>query len=266
MADTDDMAGRVPRRKERNRMARAWLAAALMFLAAVSAAAQDAKPAEDLPTIDVILEKLIQASGGREALEKVTSRTYKGTFEMPSMGSTGTFERYEKAPNKSLNVTVVEGFGTVMQGCDGKTAWDDNPMIGLVERTGTSLADARRDSEFQRELKMKELYKKLAVVRKESLGSRTAYVVEATPQEGAVETQYYDSETGLLLRSDAEREGPQGPVRVTAYYEDYKDVDGLKFPHAIKQEMGEFAFVLRFTEIKLNEEIDDAKFAKPAPK
>ncbi len=236
----------------------------LLIICAAFAAAQEAKPAEDLPSVDAILEKLIEASGGRTALEEITSRTYKGTFEMPSMGSSGTWERFEKPPNKSLNVVQVEGFGTVMQGCDGTTAWDDNPMVGLVERSGTALEDAKRDSEFNRELRMKEIYKDLVVVRREAVGPRTAFVVEATPPQGAVEKLYFDTETGLLLRTDAEREGPQGPVNATMYLEDYRDVDGLKFPHTLRQEMGEFAFVLKITEIKLNAEIDDAKFKKPA--
>jgi len=57
---------------------------------------------EPLATLDQILEKLIEGSGGKAALEKLTSRQVKGTFEIPSMGASGTFESYAR-PQQGLH-------------------------------------------------------------------------------------------------------------------------------------------------------------------
>ena len=61
----------------------------LSLALAVAAFAQEAKPkpAEGMPTADQIIEKYVQAMGGKAAIEKLNSRTTKASFEIPSMGA-----------------------------------------------------------------------------------------------------------------------------------------------------------------------------------
>ena len=240
---------------------------AVLFLGLLTAGiAQEQKPAEETPSIDQILQKMVDAAGGKAVLEKMTTRTYKGTFEMPAMGGTGTWERYEKAPGKLYQQTEVAGFGTVVDVCDGETAWSQNPMAGFTEKSGASLADAKLDAEFQRELRLKELFPKMTSPKKDKVATRDVWVFEAAPPEGTAVKFYVDVENGLLVRQDTERDGPQGRVSVSTYFEDYKDVDGYKLPFTMRMEFGEFGMILKITEFKTNVEIDDAKFAKPAVK
>src|SRR5262245_49261496 len=105
---------------------------------------------------------------------------------------------------------------------------------------------------------MKELFSKIAVTGKEKVGDRETYVLTATPNEGGVEKYYFDTQSGLLLRSDAERESPQGKVQIEFYFEDYKDVDGLKMPFSLRQVTPMGTFVLKISEVKHNVPIDDA--------
>ena len=118
-------------------MKRGWVIL-LVGLFAVSVAAAQAEqqqaptpatPAvtETLPTVDQVLDKYVEALGGKAAIEKATSRVGKGIFEIPEFGATGTLTLYAKAPNKTAVVIDVPGFGVVKQGCDGNVAWDDNP-------------------------------------------------------------------------------------------------------------------------------------------
>ncbi len=227
--------------------------------AAPVATAQD----EALPTVDQILNKLVEASGGKAALEKFTTRVSKGTFEIPEMGASGTIVIYAKAPNKMALQIEVEGFGTVKQGFDGTVAWEDNPMAGLVERSGAALAAARRESVFNRELVLKGQYKKLEVKGKQKVDDRDAYVVEATPEEGAVETWYFDAATGLLARIDAERESDQGVTPVENHLRDYRDVDGVKIPFSMENVLPAMTIKTTLEEVKHNVEIDDSLFTKP---
>ena len=90
------------------------------------------------------------------------------------------------------------------------------------------------------------------------------YVVEATPAESSAETWYFDTQTGLILREDAERESPQGKQSVQVFLEDYKDVDGVKMPFSIRQITSAFTLTIKMEEIKNNVPVDDAKFNKPA--
>jgi hypothetical protein len=89
-------------------------------------------------------------------------------------------------------------------------------------------------------------------------------VIEATPAEGSLEKFYFDANTNLLVRHDSEVESPQGKLLMEAYPENYKAVDGVQIPHTIKQVNPAMTIVIKFTEVKNNVEIDDAKFNKPS--
>jgi hypothetical protein len=237
---------------------------------AVSALAQtapkeaDKKPAEALPTIDQILAKAIEATGGKAAIEKHNSRVMKGTLEIPAMGMTGTTETYAKAPNKFANIATISGFGSFSQGYDGKIAWSNDPVQGLRELSGAELALARREAEFYSDLKFKEMYPKAVVKGKEKVGSGEAYVVEATPAEGGPEKLYFDVQTGLLVRRDFTLDSAQGQIPTETYLEDYRVVDGVKIPHTIRQSNPAVQFTIKVTEVKHNVPVDDAKFNKPS--
>jgi zinc protease len=231
---------------------------------APEAKAPEAKPAEALPSLDQILDKYIESLGGKAALEKLTTRQISGSFEIPAMNASGTLKGFAKAPNKSLMIIDVPGYGVIQQGYDGTVAWGQDPMAGLREITGTELATTKRDVDFNQALHLKELFAKLTVKSKEKVGEKDAFVVEATPAEGKIEKLYFDATTGLLIRQDAERESPQGASSVEMYFEDYKEIDGIKVPFTMRRVMPAFAMTVKIDEIKHNVEIDNAKFTKPA--
>lgn len=234
------------------------------LVVAVSAFAQAPKPdSAALPNVDQVLENYVKALGGKDAIKKITSRQQKGTFEFPAAGVGGPAEFYTKAPNKSTLSIDVGGYGLVREGFNGTTAWAQNPETGLRDKSGTELADTKRDDDFYRDIRLKEIYPGIAVKGKEKVGTRDTYVVVAPRAEGSPDRFYFDTETGLLIRNDIERESAQGKVEVQVYLEDYKDVDGVKLPHTMRQvgPMGEF--IIKISEFKHNVPIDDAKFNKP---
>jgi hypothetical protein len=224
----------------------------------------DAKTAA-LPTVDDILAKHVNAVGGKEAIEKITSRSMKGSFDLEAFGVAGApVEMLTKAPNKSAMKIDVTGFGVVNRVFDGATGWDSNPMTGLRELSGVELAQMKRGSDFYQHLNYKKLYTKMEVKGKEKVGSYETYVIEAMPAEGSPEKLYFDVNTGLLVRQDGEADGPQGKMPLEIYMEDYKVVDGVKIAHTVKQVNPAMTIVIKFTEVKNNVEIDDAKFNKPS--
>ena len=231
------------------------------FMAVIPALGQ-----EKAPTVDQILDKYVQAIGGKAAHEKLTSRTGKGTFDIPAMGAGGPLEMYAKAPNKSLAIITIEGFGVVRQGYTGTVGWSDDPQSGMRELTGAEAAAAKIDSTFHRDIKLKEIYPKMELKGKEKVGASDAYVIVATPASGPATTFYFDTQTGLLLRQDSTRETPQGTMNIQELFEDYKEVDGVKIPFTLKQNSDAISFVIKLTEIKHNVPIEDAKFNKPSDK
>jgi hypothetical protein len=104
----------------------------------------------------------------------------------------------------------------------------------------------------------------MTVKGKESVNGHDAYVIEATPQDGAAETMWFDADSGLHVRTQREGEGPNGKVTFDMTFDDYREVDGIKLPFVMHFSLGDFAFVIKLSEVKHNVPIDDAKFDKPA--
>ena len=224
----------------------------------------DAKAAA-LPTVEDIFDNYVKAVGGKEAIEKITSRSMKGSFDLEAFGVAGApVEMFSKAPNKSAMKIDITGFGVVNRVFDGASGWASDPMSGLRELSGLELSQMKRGSDFYQELNFKKQYTKTELKGKEKVGSYETYVIEATPTEGSPETLYFDVNTNLLVRHDAEAENPQGKLMMKTYMEDYKVVDGVKIPHTVKQVNEAMTIVIKITEVKNNVEIDDAKFNKPS--
>lgn len=240
---------------------------AVLLLSTVSVLAQekkpDAKPAA-LPSVDEVLDKYVKALGGKEAVEKVTSRIGKGVFEIEAMNMSGSLEMYQQAPNKMAMNIDLGGVGKVNQVFDGAKAWSADPMQGLRELTGAELAQMKLGAEFYRDLKLKQLYPKITVSGKETVAGKDTYVLVATPSEGPAEKWYFSVETGLMVRQDSEEAGPDGKMTVEAYLEDYRAVDGVKTPFVIKRVTPMMGMTIKFTEVKQNTTIEEAKFAKPS--
>jgi len=239
-------------------MRRSLAIALLSPVLAVGAAAQSA------PSVDDILGHYVQAIGGKDALEKVSSRTMKGTLENSDEGTTSPAEVFLKAPNKYLSVVEVPNAGQILEAWNGETGWGKDPDSGLHDMDKGDQAAARRDYEFYRELKLKELFPKMTLAGKARVDDRDAFIVEASSADGATEKLYFDVQSGLLVRRDFERINiDDGIILWEVDYDDYKDVDGVKVPATVIRKTPDFSLTYRFTEIKQNVPIDDARFSKP---
>jgi hypothetical protein len=239
-----------------------WVVFAMGVLA--QEAAKDAPEAKKISiTAEDVLEKYIQATGGREAREKITSTLTKASLEVTGQSIRGTMEIYAKAPNKVLVVQTVEGYGEVRQGYDGQMGWGQDPFQGVRELVGVELARLKREAAFYGDLKWRELYQKVELVGTEKVGEREAYLIRFTPEVGQPTTRYYDTQTFLLVRTDSVQEGPQGSFPVQEYPSDYRDLDGVKIPFLLTARGPAGEVVMKITEVKNNVEMDDAKFAKP---
>ena len=215
------------------------------------------------PTAGQLIAKYVRAIGGRAALEKISSRRTVGTMD-PGGGTFLSLEIMEKSPDKFLSVVTVPEVGLVMQGFDGQVAWESDPNQGVQELAGAMLAAVRRNSQFYRWLRMKELFGKVAAGGTTSVGDREAYVMVATPPDGYAERFYFDTVTGLLVKRDYKLDTPDGVVSFETFYDDYRDVDGVKLPFALRRVGPDNVLILKFTEIKQNVELDETRFAKPS--
>jgi len=225
-----------------------------------------ARAADNAPTVDSILNKFVEASGGKGALEKIKSRTIKGELEL--LGSTSDWMMSSKAPNKQFSEFNSPTFGAVADGFDGAVAWSRN-QAGVRVKEGEELAKLKRDADFYRDLNLKTLYPDLAYKGTDKVDGEEVHALESKPSSASKERFSFGAKSGLLVLQESEFEGPQGKLGVRFQMSDYRAVDGIKYPHSMKFKIDaggqEFEFAIKVKEVKHDVTIEEAKFAKPNP-
>jgi outer membrane lipoprotein-sorting protein len=220
-------------------------------------------PAATLPSADQILDKYVAAIGGEAAWHKLNSRVSKGTIEIPAMSLSGTVEVHDKAPDSSLAVVSLGG-ATFQRGCDGTTAWADDPQNGLRTLSGAAAEDSKRQADFYHQINMRKYYSNWKVTGTEKIGDHDAYVVEATSLAGDVDKMYFDTQSGLMLRAITTLHTAQGAAVIQSELSDYRDTDGIKLPFKVHQSSAQTEYTITFSEVHHNVDLSDGQFAKPA--
>jgi hypothetical protein len=257
-----------------------WAAIGTMLLYSAGAAGQTAgktptASANALPTADQVLAHYIRALGGEQALRKITSRVMKGAFEAsprtqedskaPSQKLTGEAEIDMAAPDLFYSLVRITSSGDYVQAYDGKAGWASDPQQGVRDVAGRELAELRRSSQFEHELRFRQIFPQVRVVEKAMEGDRPVWVLEATPSDGPSERFYFDVENGLLLRHDSVQAAPDGEeVPIEHRYSNYIAVDGVQIPSLLRHKDPSLEWQVTFTEIRNNLAIDPRKFAKPS--
>jgi zinc protease len=202
--------------------------------AAEPALAPSAPAADALfPKAEVVLERYIEAIGGRTALEKITSRKMVSTMEMPTANMKMTSTVWSQAPNVQVMEMSIPGMGEMFRGTDGTIAWEVTPM-GPRLLKGAELRETLRLSMFHIDLKYSEIYEKIEVVGKERVERQECYKVAFTPKEGEPSTSFYSMDTGLMVKSMTTVKHQMGPMKSESLLSDYREVDGVKIPHQVK--------------------------------
>jgi outer membrane lipoprotein-sorting protein len=220
-----------------------------------------------LPSADEIFSKYAAALGGQTAIDKLKSRTTKGTVTQAN-GNSFQFELSQAAPDK-FYLLVTTPQGTIERGFNGQVGWEKTAR-GVREVSGAELINFKTVNGLFTLLKLKEQYSKPPRVRKDKLGERDVYIVDGTTTENRRMRLYFDAASGLLLRRTTTMPTIVGIIPDQIDLEDYHEADGLKFPftaRAAMLEVGNPTSTRTFTELKLNVPVDDSKFnMPPAPK
>jgi hypothetical protein len=216
-----------------------------------------------LPTVDQVLDKYVQGLGGEAAFKKLNTRVMKGaqiTFD----GTSIPLETYQTAPNKLVTILTTPRQGVMMSGYNGTIAWSKNAR-GQRELGGAQLALMKRASDFYGDIKPKEVFPNLTVTGREKIGDHETIVLTSKVSDARTEKLYFDTQTGLLLRILAITQTLLAPIPEQTDFEDYREVDGIRLPFTIRQSFVDpwVGWTRKFTEIKHNVAVDDAKFNMP---
>ncbi|MFT5145577.1 MAG: zinc protease [Polaribacter sp.] len=212
------------------------------------------KPAMTLPipeemTAETVINKYIAAIGGEEKVMAVkttitiANATIQGTPLVMTMKAA--------APNKSSQEISVMGNTMQKTVFNGTTGYASS-RGQKKEMTAEEIAKAKGKSGIFKDL----AYAAGELLRIEPLEGKNAIVLKYKDSE-----VYYDMTSGLKVKEVKTSKGPDGKeVKTPTIYADYKEVNGVKFPHSIGIKSGPMNLDFVVKEIKVNEGVSDADF------
>jgi len=233
--------------------------------AAKSVTTAPSRPDADapLPTPAELLKKSSDAMGGEEAWQKTTSRRLKGLYQSEDSSVFLGMEILEKSPNKSLTKITMPNGMTIRDVCDGRTAWIESSARGYQEYTGAALTAKLRQANFQDPGSIEKFAKTGKVAGMEKFGAHNAYVLEFDSDKKIHSKLFFDAESGLLVHAEDVISTADGPYPVKIDFDDYREVDGLKFPFRMKRTEKGSVILIRITQVTVNPPLDDTLFLKP---
>ena len=242
----------------RHRLMPALCLAALGCLSGMPAAE------EQLPKAEAILDKFVEATGGKAAYEKIHNEKWTGTLEYLGKGIKGTITSYRAEPNKTYTRMELAGVGAIEDGSDGETAWTLSTVQGPHIKQGDERAATLREATLRGPLYWRTLYKQAETAGVETIDDQVCYKVVLTPNEGKPETQYYDKKSHLLVKMNMVAPSPMGEIPTETVFSGYKEQNGLlshrKEHHkALGQE-----FLITIDQIEYNIELPKDRFDLPA--
>ncbi len=210
---------------------------------------------EDL-TAEKVIEKYIEAIGGRENINKIKDLQQIGSVSM--MGRSVTIKSFREAPDKFANITEMNGQVVQKQVYDGEKA-KMTAMGQEREIQGEQLKNLRYEARMFKFLRYDELDVKLELQGIESVDGEEAYKIRVTNPAGQIHYDFYSVDTGLKIQTRKTRQTPQGKVTSIQKFSDYRVVKGVKFPYTIDIS-GKQSMTLQMDTYKVNEGIDPSVF------
>jgi outer membrane lipoprotein-sorting protein len=211
-----------------------------------------------------VLEKMIEAQGGRKVLESLKDTTVSGTMELIQQGMNATLTMYQKEPN--LMRMDIEVMGMVItQAFDGQKGWFLNPQTGAAQDM-----DENMNKEFKRQalgndslLNPAKYGITYAYKGKEKAGEKEFLVLEQTMADGHKSTLFLDPDSYLIAKAKTTTMSQMGGGEVLSetVFGDYRKEGEAMVAHSltILQDGAEFAR-MTLTKIAYNAGLEDSLF------
>lgn len=222
-------------------------------------------------TADELIEKSIQASGGREKIEAVKSARMTGKMTLgQGMEAPVVIETVE--PSKFRMEMTFQGM-TMIQAYDGKSGWQVQPFMGKTEPEPMTEQDLKSMEDQVDDMDLLTKYKEkghtVELVGKEELEGSPVYKLKLTKKNGDVSNLYLDAETYLLIKQTGKTRMQGQEIESETSLSDYKEVAGVLYPHSIQTKVPSMPgglMSMTFEKIEPNPDIPASRFDMPAKK
>ena len=199
-----------------------------------------------------VLEKYIEAIGGKEKLEAVSS--FSMIAEASLQGQ--TLELVMKKSDNSRYLQDIKMGGNSMQ----KQVLDGDKGYAMAMGQRKELTPEEIEKIKEEATTFPELNYLLAggirLEGVEAVGEKKAYKLKISENK----TAFYDTESGLKIQEISVQEAQGQTIQTTVVMDDYREVSGILFPYTLGQSAGPMNFEFLVKEIKVNEGVTEVDF------
>ena len=220
---------------------------------------------EGVPSPVQMLDKYLQVLGGADKVMGINTITGTGkVVAFGSFGGGGNFEYFAQAPDKRAMLSHLPD-GESSRTFDGRTGWFAIPLavVPKYPLTGGELDGARIDAQLAFPANIAHALSGLRVGPVTELNGKFVYLLQGNGARGSFVSMYFDMDSGLLLRTIRYTPSKIGKVPTQVDYENWRVVNGIKFPFKWTFTWLDGRDSFDFTDVKFNLPIDQSKFGEP---
>lgn len=222
--------------------------------------ATPAEPPKPSETIDQVIDKYLQALGGRAALDAAKTRVMVGTATTRDL-QTVPIKVQEKSTGE-FRMDVDTRPAPIVRATDGKAIWVQMGQ-NVRDAEGLQAQQATRLADFTVPLNMKKHYENLTPSRYGNIDGTETILVTGGVTPDVNEQLQFDRKNGLLLRRTILTRTAFGNLLEQVDYSDYRDVSGVKVPFQVRYATWNELLTEKFTDVTMNTPVDEAQFARP---
>ena len=205
-------------------------------------------------TSQKVLLDYLDAIGGKENVESLNAISMLAEAEVQGMKL--QMVSIQAKPNKQVTMMMMMGNTMMKMVFDGEK--------GSINQQGVDspIPEEEANKMSKTTLPTEEIGwlddENVKFSSTEELDGRTLNVLEINKDTYVA----YDSETGLKVKETQIAEMPDGSrVPQTTFFEDYKPVNGILFPHVIKSPIGPQSLEFKIINITVNPEVSESDFS-----
>jgi len=231
--------------------------------------APDPSPQASDLTADQLIAKYEAARGGEQKLKGIRTVKMTGNWE-PNIGEASPI-MVMIAPGRYLRRIAKGSEVSMISSVDGPTTWEMIPRNGIIKPTPMSAKDTARFRHLADPqgplVDAKAKGNKVEVVGKQPWGHSQVYKLKVTYSDGGSSFIYLDAHSFLPVRMVSSLFNRQMNKNIDSesVYQDYRDVNGVKWPFAEKVSVPDVNFkqAITWTSIEVNQPLDEAAFKAP---
>ncbi|MCX6226660.1 MAG: hypothetical protein NTV01_18250 [Bacteroidia bacterium] len=215
-------------------------------------------------SLDDVLKEHFKAIG-QEKLVKVNS--IKTTGKMVTQGMEIPFIQMAKRPDCMRIEGTLQGLSFI-QTYNGKDGWNLNPFAGVTEPQPMG-EDELKTMKYSSDLdgmmwNFKDKNYTVTLDGKEDMEGTSCYKIKLVTKDGDVFTNYIDSDSYVMIRTNTKVKMQGNEVESDTYYSNYTQFEGLAMPGKIDTKMnGQVVMTIVTDKVEINLDLDKSLFEKP---